>query len=641
MKMMWPREVKVFWDPWRNIPLIKPKQEEIDLLYQLRLTEPGDARPAFRYDLERLRAAMQFEFGDNRVYSKFVEGKFVLLNKVPHWDVMYEVVSSGNVIGQLYYDPFALTWRFRLTHEGAYLALQQNLVETVVADPPIHSGRTLGSQVGLSARQVVILDRRGVIRGVGEVSSSGVVVTKSFHERSLPVECSEKHATVEDVIKHNDEGLEAMVERSTNYLRRLKQRYNTAVVVSYSGGKDSLVALDLTCRALGDIELIFNDTGLELPDTISNVERVANYYGCKLNVASAGNAFWRGVEIFGPPGRDYRWCCKVAKLVPIARLTKARWPTGALNVVGQRAYESINRAKSPLIWRNKWIPHMISTTPIQYWSQLACWLYILKYRLPYNRLYEEGFDRLGCYLCPSCALAEYQDVKRLYPHLWGQWSSLLSEWKRRLDMPDEWVELGLWRWLSPSTAKLRIIRNLPGYASDWKKEYINRLRSSALGLTPLHVRVSGSTLCVEFNEDVLPARAVESFIENALKLGFEVLSRSPLALKWGESVFEILGSTIRCESTSERTLDRLIDLLKLLYRSRGCALCGSCVLWTRSGSVRLGPSGPVLQRKLEAEEVKSFIEVCPISDQLVERVVAPVITGSTRRLSKRPQRAKS
>jgi len=135
-----------------------------------------------------------------------------------------------------------------------------------------------------------------------------------------------------------------------------------------------LLALDLTHRALGDIEVIFNDTGLEMPETLRNVEEVSRYYGYTLNVASAGDIFWRAVEIFGPPGKDYRWCCKITKLVPIAKLTRAKWPSGALNIVGQRAYESLDRAKSPLVWRNKWIPHMISTTPIQYWSQLSTWL---------------------------------------------------------------------------------------------------------------------------------------------------------------------------------------------------------------------------------------------------------------------------
>jgi len=54
---MWPRIARIYWDPWRNIPIVKPRQEEIDLYYVVRLSEPGDARPAFQGDLEKLERA--------------------------------------------------------------------------------------------------------------------------------------------------------------------------------------------------------------------------------------------------------------------------------------------------------------------------------------------------------------------------------------------------------------------------------------------------------------------------------------------------------------------------------------------------------------------------------------------------------
>ncbi|MEM2025295.1 MAG: phosphoadenosine phosphosulfate reductase family protein [Desulfurococcaceae archaeon] len=641
MREIWPKDVKIYWDPWRNIPLIKPKQEEIDLLYQLRLTEPGDARIAFQGDYEKLKSAMNLEFGGNRVYSKLVEGKCVLLNKVPHWDVMYEVVSSGNVIGQLYYDPYLSTWRFRLTYQGAYIAVQENLVETVVEDQPLYSGKVLGSRSSVSVKQVAIVDRRGVIRGIGEVCDSGITVMRTFHERSLPVECSGKAATLDDVVKHNEEGLKSIEEKSINYLRRLKLRYSgkASTVVSYSGGKDSLVALDLAHRAFGELELIFNDTGLELPETVNNVEKVAEHYGYKLHTASAGDAFWRTIEIFGPPGKDYRWCCKVIKLIPIAKLAKSVWPTGALNIVGQRAYESIDRAKSPLVWRNKWIPHMVSTTPIQHWSQLACWLYIFKRGLPYNRLYEEGFDRLGCYLCPSCALAEYQDVKRLYPALWSKWSVVLEEWRRKLGMPDDWLRLGLWRWLTPSTAKIRIARCLPGYSMNWRGEYTNRLKGSSLNLAPLSAKLISGVLEVEFDKDIQPSAAEKLLTGNALNLGFEVVRESPPVLRKDGYVLDVLGNTLRLINHDEQGFEHLVDLLKLAYRVRGCALCGSCLLWTKRGSVKLTPSGPILQGKLDTGDVRFFIDVCPISDQLVEKVVVPLITGDLKPRRKRAKKS--
>lgn len=639
MRSMWPQRVKIFWDPWRNIPVIKPRQEEIDLLYQLKLSEPGDARPAFRGDIERLKTAIEYELGEGSFYRSVLEDKFILLNKVPHWDIMYEVVASGNVIGQLYYDPYSSRWRFRLTYQGAYIALQEGLVEAVKGDPPFYVGKSFGFSRSTSSKQVVVVDDKGVIRGIGEVEGDKATLIKVFYDRSLPVETSNKNASLHDVVNYNSDRLELLEEKAINYLKRVQGRFgNLKPVVSYSGGKDSLVSLDLACKAFGDVEVIFNDTGLELPETINNVNAVSESYSLKLHVASANGIFWRAIEVFGPPGKDYRWCCKVTKLVPIAKLTKTMWPTGALNIVGQRAYESLDRAKSPLVWRNKWIPHMISTTPIQYWSQLTCWLYIFKYKLPYNKLYEEGFDRLGCYLCPSCALAEFEDVKRTYPDLWSKWESVLEKWREKLGLPPEWVKLGLWRWLTPATAKRRITHRLQNYTIDWRAEYSKRLETSKVELRPVESISSEKSLLVKFNQDLISAEVEQVFVENVVNMGFKVRSLNPLVLEKDGRIIEISGESIKLHPSNEEAFEDLVDIVKVAYRARGCVLCGSCVLWSKKGAVRLTPKGPLLREKLVEKEARVYIEVCPISDQLVEKVVVPLITGTYKSFQRKTRR---
>lgn len=641
MKGMWLSTVKIYWDPWRNIPLIKPRQEEIDLVYQIKLSEPGDARPAFRGDYDRLREAIEYEFGSDKLYSEFIEGRFVLLNKVPHWDIMYEVVSSGNVVGQLYFDPYSSRWRFRLTYQGAYLAIHDGIVDYVRAKPPFYNERVLEVQTSTSSKQVVVTDEKGIIRGIGEVKGYDVTIVKVFHDRSMPVETSNKPATMDDVLRYNNEGIEQMEQGSTRFLQRLRKRYGETIkpVVSYSGGKDSLVALDLAHKAFGELEIIFNDTGLEMPETLRNVDEVTRLYNYELHIARAGDIFWKAVEVFGPPGKDYRWCCKVAKLVPIAKLTKTLWPTGALNIVGQRAYESLDRAKSSLIWRNKWIPHMISTTPIQYWSQLACWLYIYKNKLPYNKLYEEGFDRLGCYLCPSCALAEFRDVEKIYPELWIKWLNVLEKWRKRLELPDEWIKLGLWRWISPATAKKRVVHHLQGYAINWVNEYKRLLMESKVKLVPVQVAVTNKNIDIKFNETILTEDKLENYIYNVTNLGFKLVSKTPLILEKNNVKFEIVGDSLKSSSQNTHTFfEDLIDLVKIIYRIRGCVLCGSCVLWSKRGSVKLTTGGPLLQEQLDEKSMRVYIEVCPISDQLVEKIVIPLITGDNKSFKRKTRR---
>ena len=54
------------------------------------------------------------------------------------------------------------------------------------------------------------------------------------------------------------------------------RHYSGKVSVSFSGGKDSVVALDLARRAFPDIPAVFVDTGLEYPEIREFVKSVPN-----------------------------------------------------------------------------------------------------------------------------------------------------------------------------------------------------------------------------------------------------------------------------------------------------------------------------------------------------------------------------
>ncbi|MEL9908816.1 MAG: phosphoadenosine phosphosulfate reductase family protein [Desulfurococcus sp.] len=640
MVRIWPKTAKIYWDPWRNIPVVRPRQEELDLYYAVRLSEPGDARPVFPGDLEKLKDAILYEYGSDKVYMRLFNTGFMLFNKVPHWDLMYEIVSSGNVLGQLYYDPFREKWRFRLTYSGAYIASEEGLVDKAVLEGPIYTGREVKPAPSTSMRQLIIVDKTGNIRGLGEVYGDSLIIVKTFHDRTMPVETSGKSASIEDVLKHNEEGLEALAGKSISYLKRLRGKYRLPVSVSYSGGKDSLVALDLAYKAFGELEMVFNDTGLELPETIKNVHEVSEKYGVRLHIASAGDIFWRAVTVFGPPGKDYRWCCKVAKLVPIARLTRTLWPNGALNIVGQRAFESLDRAKSPRVWRNKWIPHLVSTSPIQEWSQLECWLYIFKHKLPYNKLYERGFDRLGCFLCPSSALAEFKDVEKEYPELWGKWERILEEWRVKLGQPAEWVKLGLWRWLTPASAKRRIARHIENYSIDWRREYTNRLLGSSINLAPLEIVESDNELKILFNKEVLAPSIREVVKVNMGRLGYSVEEQEDVfRVSSVNTVITVSERSIHVKPfmNSENTED-LVDLLKVIYRAYGCVKCGSCILWIPPGNAMLTQNGPIPLKNLDDKTRRFYLEACPISDQLVEKTLVPLILGTPKAFKRKTRR---
>ncbi len=76
--------------------------------------------------------------------------------------------------------------------------------------------------------------------------------------------------------------------------------------------------------------------------------------------------------------------------------------------------------------------NQIGASPIQNWTAMHVWLYLFSKNAPYNRLYEEGFDRIGCWLCPSAEMADLIRVRESYPELWKCFEEALE--RRRSEM---------------------------------------------------------------------------------------------------------------------------------------------------------------------------------------------------------------
>ncbi|HML26345.1 MAG TPA: phosphoadenosine phosphosulfate reductase family protein, partial [Methanomethylovorans sp.] len=236
------------------------------------------------------------------------------------------------------------------------------------------------------------------------------------------------------------------IGRSHKFINNVASSMTKQVTVSYSGGKDSLVVLQLVSECLEDFDILFADTGIEFPETVSNTQEVSQLYGKPLRSISSGNAFWESVDSFGPPSVEMRWCCKVCKLGPITQLIEGNYEEGCLTFIGQRKYESDTRAKSERVWKNPWVGNQIGAAPIQDWTAMHVWLYIFMHGLPYNPLYKKGFDRIGCWLCPSCSVADLHRLRATHPEFASKLENYLLGYAQRSGLSPEWVEHGMWRW---------------------------------------------------------------------------------------------------------------------------------------------------------------------------------------------------
>jgi len=154
-----------------------------------------------------------------------------------------------------------------------------------------------------------------------------------------------------------------------------------------SGGKDSVVIQDLAERAGVKFDAHYNVSPLDPQEIRDFLKRV--YPDVIWDRTAKG--FWREFLIQGPPMRNQRWCCGYIK---------EAGGMGRVKIMGMRRAESSKRAHY-----QTFMPHLRRADsfwllPIVSWTDKEVWEYINFYHLPTCPLYQEGFKRLGCILCP-------------------------------------------------------------------------------------------------------------------------------------------------------------------------------------------------------------------------------------------------
>lgn len=160
-------------------------------------------------------------------------------------------------------------------------------------------------------------------------------------------------------------------------------------IVKFSGGKDSIVLLDLVKKAGVSFEARYNFTCLEPPELLWFMKREYP----EVRWVKPKKSFWTYLERVGPPTKARRWCCTKLKHVssPDER--------GRRILVGIRADESKKRLERGRVVENKDGKNFVYA-PLFYFTEDEVWMYIEREGLRYPFIYDEGFNRVACVVCP-------------------------------------------------------------------------------------------------------------------------------------------------------------------------------------------------------------------------------------------------
>lgn len=185
--------------------------------------------------------------------------------------------------------------------------------------------------------------------------------------------------------------------------------FRDKIAVAFSGGKDSLIVLVMTHALYPDIKVVFNDTGVEYPETRAFINETAKRLNLDLIVTKPIKTFWQCVEQYGfaegKRGASKKRednCCYWLKEKPMKDAIKQLRLEAMLT--GQTASENRTRMFSArdygaCFYSKKWKLQRIH--PILWWTEDEVRGYIQDMNIPNNPLYAKGISRVGCMPCTA------------------------------------------------------------------------------------------------------------------------------------------------------------------------------------------------------------------------------------------------
>lgn len=251
--------------------------------------------------------------------------------------------------------------------------------------------------------------------------------------------------TIQELQTRQNWTLNQKIDHAVGAVEAFLSKTGKTPYVSFSGGKDSTVLLDLVRRFVDpNIKAVFCNTGNEYPEIVRfvrstdnvqiitpgvTVREVLSKYGFPLiskeqaqgirDAKTTKSEKLLSIRLHGTdPKRGYksgkiadRWqflikkpfmisekCCECLKKRPFAKYNKE---TGEVPILGVMAAESDLR-KQQYIRRggcNSFNGNHIASYPISIWNDLDIWEYLRKFNVPYCELYDMGATRTGCMFC--------------------------------------------------------------------------------------------------------------------------------------------------------------------------------------------------------------------------------------------------
>ena len=228
------------------------------------------------------------------------------------------------------------------------------------------------------------------------------------------------------------------IERIQSASEMSLRLYQQPLVITDSGGKDSLVCRELARRAGIPYEVHHNHTTADAPETVYYVRDTFRRLEEMGITCTVNKPFYkgRGVTMWSlipmkkfPPTRPQRYCCQILKENSCRDrfiTTGVRWAESVKRKNNRGIFENYttngdkkiilnnDNDEKRLLFESCQLKGKRICNPIIDWIDRDVWDFIRSERLTFNPLYERGFFRVGCLGCPMAGKRRWNEF-RLYP----------------------------------------------------------------------------------------------------------------------------------------------------------------------------------------------------------------------------------
>jgi phosphoadenosine phosphosulfate reductase len=202
-------------------------------------------------------------------------------------------------------------------------------------------------------------------------------------------------------------------------LRLFEPKDGSAYWGATSFGKDSVVIMELGRLSGCNIEWHHGLTTLDPPELIKFGKKHFPF----VKIHKPKIPLLHELPHRGFPTSANRWCCDDYK---------EKYASGRRIILGVRQAESKKRSNRGMVEHCKKDLTKEFINPIVFWSDADVWEFIRSRNLPYCSLYDEGFKRIGCVMCPKASLANRLREAARWPGMAKAWKkSFYKLWDER------------------------------------------------------------------------------------------------------------------------------------------------------------------------------------------------------------------